>query len=387
MVMNRELFKKADVYFAVFVVFVSVFLWFLPTGFEKPELKKNTLREKGVVISVDDSDLKRVGLILTGQQDMELEILSGRFKGDRIRASNVLMGQMSVDKLFREGDKVLAVLKTDGKNGKIINARAAEQYRIDVELALFVLFGLFLVGYARWTGFRALLSFVFTALIIWKVLIPLFLKGVPPLPVAFLVVSVTTTVIMLLITGFTRKGAVALSGAICGVALTTFLAVVFGAWFRIPGTVKDFAETLLYSGFYSLQLTDIFLSGIFISAAGAVMDMAMDIAASQAEIVQKHPSISRRELIVSGFRVGQSVIGTMTTTLLFAYSGSFTFVLMVFMAQGTPMEYIFNVSYVAAEILLTLVGSFGLVLVAPVTALLGGFLYTAGSAPLSKSGS
>ena len=387
MVMNRELFKKADVYFAVFVVFVSVFLWFLPTGFEKPELKKNTLREKGVVISVDDSDLKRVGLILTGQQDMELEILSGRFKGHRIKASNVLMGQMSVDKLFREGDKVLAVLKTDGKSGKIINARAAEQYRIDVELALFVLFGLFLVGYARWTGFRALLSFVFTALIIWKVLIPLFLKGVPPLPVAFLVVSVTTTVIMLLITGFTRKGAVALSGAICGVALTTFLAVVFGAWFRIPGTVKDFAETLLYSGFYSLQLTDIFLSGIFISAAGAVMDMAMDIAASQAEIVQKHPSISRRELIVSGFRVGQSVIGTMTTTLLFAYSGSFTFVLMVFMAQGTPMEYIFNVSYVAAEILLTLVGSFGLVLVAPVTALLGGFLYTAGSAPLSKSGS
>ncbi len=387
MVMNKELFKKADVYFAVFVVFVSVFLWFLPTGFEKPELKKNTLREKGVVISVDDSDLKRVGLILTGQQDMELEILSGRFKGDRIKASNVLMGQMSVDKLFREGDKVLAVLKTDGKSGEIINARAAEQYRIDVELALFVLFGLFLVGYARWTGFRALLSFVFTALIIWKVLIPLFLKGVPPLPVAFLVVSVTTTVIMLLITGFTRKGAVALSGAICGVALTTFLAVVFGAWFRIPGTVKDFAETLLYSGFYSLQLTDIFLSGIFISAAGAVMDMAMDIAASQAEIVQKHPSISRRELIVSGFRVGQSVIGTMTTTLLFAYSGSFTFVLMVFMAQGTPMEYIFNVSYVAAEILLTLVGSFGLVLVAPVTALLGGFLYTAGSAPLSKSGS
>lgn len=387
MVMNRELFKKADVYFAVFVVFVSVFLWFLPTGFEKPELKKNTLREKGVVISVDDSDLKRVGLILTGQQDMELEILSGRFKGHRIKASNVLMGQMSVDKLFREGDKVLAVLKTDGKSGEIINARAAEQYRIDVELALFVLFGLFLVGYARWTGFRALLSFVFTALIIWKVLIPLFLKGVPPLPVAFLVVSVTTTVIMLLITGFTRKGAVALSGAICGVALTTFLAVVFGAWFRIPGTVKDFAETLLYSGFYSLQLTDIFLSGIFISAAGAVMDMAMDIAASQAEIVQKHPSISRRELIVSGFRVGQSVIGTMTTTLLFAYSGSFTFVLMVFMAQGTPMEYIFNVSYVAAEILLTLVGSFGLVLVAPVTALLGGFLYTAGSASLSKSGS
>lgn len=373
-----HLFKKADVYFVVFIALVSVVLWFLPTGFEKPELKHNTFREKGKVLSVDDSDLKRVGLVLTGEQHMELEILSGKFKGNRVEASNVLMGQMSVDKLFLEGDEVLAVLKIDRRTGEVINTRAAEQYRLGIEIALFALFGLFLVGFARWTGFRALLSFVFTALVIWKVLIPLFLKGVPPLPVAFLVVSLTTTVIMLLITGFTRKGAVALSGAISGVGVTTILAIVFGAWFRVPGTVKDFAEMLLYSGFFSLDLTGIFLSGIFISAAGAVMDMAMDIAASQSEIVENHPEISRRELIVSGFRVGQSVIGTMTTTLLFAYSGSFTFVMMVFMAQGTPTEYIFNISYVAAEILLTLVGSFGLVLVAPVTAVLGGIIYKAG---------
>lgn len=369
--------KKADVYFVVFVVLTSVILWFLPTGFENPDLRKNTLREKAAVISVDDSDLKRFGLILTGEQSMEIEILSGEFKGQRVKASNVLMGQMSVDKLFRKGDRVLAVLKIDGETGEIINARAAEQYRVDIELVLFALFGLFLIGYARWTGFRALLSFVFTALAIWKVLIPLFLKGIPPLPVSFLIVSATTSIIMLLITGFTRKGAVALAGAISGVALTAVLAIVFGALFRVPGTAKDFAEMLLYSGFYSLRLTDIFLSGIFISSAGAVMDMAMDIAASQAEVVEKNPGISRKELIVSGFRVGQAVIGTMTTTLLFAYSGSFTFVLMVFMAQGTPMEYIFNISYVAAEILLTLVGSFGLVLVAPVTAMLGGFIYTA----------
>lgn len=376
--MVMTVLKKADAYFVVFIALVSVLLWFLPTGFEKPELRKNTLRERGMVISVDDSDLKRVGLVLTGEQHMELEILSGEFKGRRVEASNVLMGQMSVDKLFLEGDEVLAVLKINEKTGEIINARAAEQYRLGIEIALFALFGLFLVGFARWTGFRALLSFVFTALAIWKVLIPLFLKGVPPLPIAFLVVSVTTSVIMLLITGFTRKGAVALSGAISGVAVTTVLAIVFGAWFRVPGTVKDFAEMLLYSGFFSLNLTGIFLSGIFISAAGAVMDMAMDIAASQSEIVENHPEISRRELIVSGFRVGQSVIGTMTTTLLFAYSGSFTFVMMVFMAQGTPTEYIFNISYVAAEILLTLVGSFGLVLVAPVTAVLGGIIYKAG---------
>jgi len=50
--------------------------------------------------------------------------------------------------------------------------------------------------------------------------------------------------------------------------------------------------------------------------------------------------------------------------------------LMVFIAQGTPPMNIFNLTYVAGEILHTLVGSFGLIMVAPFTALVGGFLFT-----------
>ena len=49
---------------------------------------------------------------------------------------------------------------------------------------------------------------------------------------------------------------------------------------------------------------------------------------------------------------------------------------MVFMAQGTPLYTIFNLKYVAAEILHTLVGCFGLVTVAPLTAVTSGLLLT-----------
>jgi uncharacterized membrane protein len=52
--------------------------------------------------------------------------------------------------------------------------------------------------------------------------------------------------------------------------------------------------------------------------------------------------------------------------------------LMVFIGQGTPLVNILNLNYVAAEILHTLVGSFGLVAVAPLTAVIGGFFYTRG---------
>ena len=47
-----------------------------------------------------------------------------------------------------------------------------------------------------------------------------------------------------------------------------------------------------------------------------------------------------------------------------------------FMAQGTPIDNIMNYKYVAAELLDTVVGSFGLVTVAPFTALTSAWLLT-----------
>jgi uncharacterized membrane protein len=92
------------------------------------------------------------------------------------------------------------------------------------------------------------------------------------------------------------------------------------------------------------------------------------------EVVSKREDISRLEAIGSGFRVGRAVVGTMTTTLLLAYSGGYITLLMAFMAQGVPLSNLFNLIYVAAEVLKTVVGSFGLVMVAPFTAIVGGFV-------------
>jgi uncharacterized membrane protein len=105
------------------------------------------------------------------------------------------------------------------------------------------------------------------------------------------------------------------------------------------------------------------------------MDLGMDVASAMQEVALQSPGIGRLRLIASGLSVGRAVIGTMTTTLLLAYSGGYTAMLLVFMAQGVPMANVFNMTYVSAEILHTLVGSFGLVLVAPLTAVFGGLLY------------
>ena len=136
------------------------------------------------------------------------------------------------------------------------------------------------------------------------------------------------------------------------------------------------SESLLYSGYQNLNLTTIFMSSIFIGASGAMMDLAVDITSAINEVIEKKPEITWREAFVSGMNVGRAAMGTMTTTLLLAYSGGYIALLMVFMAQGTPVLHILNYKYVAAEILDTMVGSFGLVTVAPFTAFTGSLLLT-----------
>jgi len=211
---------------------------------------------------------------------------------------------------------------------------------------------------------------------IWKVLLPSFLKGYDPILVSLVVVTIITGVTCFLVANLSRKAVVAFLGTFSGILLTCIIAIYFGGAFRIHGAIVPFSETLLYSGYQNLDITKIFLAGVFLASSGAIMDVAMDISASISEVVEKKPDISRREAILSGFSVARTVVGTMTTTLLLAYSGGYISLLMVFIAQGTPLMNIFNITYVSAEILHTLVGSFGLIMVAPFTAILGGFLFT-----------
>jgi uncharacterized membrane protein len=281
---------------------------------------------------------------------------------------------MELDKMFAEGDIALMVLSL--KDGEIYFANAQDHYRLNTELILLLCFAALLVVFAGTTGLKALLSFVFAAMMIWKVMVPLFLKDLDPIVISLGLVTILTAAVIFLVGGLTKRGIVAFLGALLGIVVTMLMAIVFSKGFHLHGAIKPFSETLLYSGFPHLDLTRIFLAGIFIASSGAVMDLAMDVASGMHELVWRKPNISFLDALRAGFGIGRPVVGTMTTTLLLAYSGGYMALLMVFMAQGVPVVNLLNLNYVAAEILQTLVGSFGLVSVAPFTALVGAYIYT-----------
>jgi len=362
--------QKSDKIFVLIISLLSIILYLIPTGF--PIQEDDYIRSKAKIIAVDNQNVHQRGVVKTGVQGVSIEIMDGVYKGKTVETTNTLLGKLEMDKMFQAGDVALVVIK--GEQGNIQVANLIDHYRLDVEGILFGLFALVLFWYARWTGVKALLSFVFTILILWKVLWPLFLKGWDPIIISQLVVCLIVGCVTFLIAGLNRIGIVAFLGTISGTIASCILGVIFGELFKVHGAVVPFAETLLHVGFSHIDLTKIFLAGIFLASSGAMMDVAMDIAVSVAELVEQKPSITRKEVIASGMNVGRAVVGTMTTTLLLAYSGAFTALMMVFMAQGTAVMNILNLTYIAAEILHTLVGSFGVVLVAPFTAMLAGWL-------------
>lgn len=283
-----------------------------------------------------------------------------------------MTGSLEQDKVFVPGDRALVRVNFDGDD--ILNVSMIDHYRVPCELAMAAAFAglLFLVAGAA--GLRAILSFAVTVLTIWKVLVPLYLKGYDAIAVGMAATLALTVAIIALVYGFDRRCLSASGGAFLGILVAYALGALFTHAFKISGAVMAYSESLLYSGHPHLDLTRIFVASVFIGASGAIMDLAVDITSAVAEVAKKRPDLRPRELVASGLAVGRAAIGTMTTTLLFAYSGSYMALLMVFTAQGTPISNILNYKHVAAEMVHTVMGCFGLVTVAPFTALCAGFL-------------
>ena len=351
-----------------------VVLMLLPTGYEDAVQYQEADRCSALVVSVDNSTIVDTGLVRSGEQRCTLELLGGRFKGETTVGINMLNGSVEQDKLFSPGDRALVVVSfsEDG----ITNVTMIDHDRMGAEALLALLFAVLLILFAGRTGIRAILSFVLTILMLWKVLVPLYLRGFNPILIGLAITLGLTILIISLVYGFDRRSLSAVSGASLGVLVTCLLGAAFTDLFKIHGAVMQSSESLLYAGYQDLNLTRIFMASIFIGASGAVMDLSVDITSAVNEVVEKRPDIGWKEAVKSGMNVGRAAMGTMTTTLLLAYSGGYVALLMVFMAQGTPVQHIINYKYVAAEIIHTVVGSFGLVTVAPFTALTSGWLLT-----------
>jgi uncharacterized membrane protein len=324
-------------------------------------------RERVRINSVDNSMLDAVGITYTGVQTCQVTVLTGEQKGESYRSFNYLNSALDKDKLYEPGDTAWAMVQIN--DGQTV-ITLIDHYRAGTETLVVAILAVMLIGFGGVIGCGAMVSLAASAVIIWKLLIPLLLKGIDPVASAFVTVIALTVIIDLLVAGFSRRFLAAVLGSLAGTVVTCTAAIILTHALKLDGGDLPYVVPLLAQSSMGVNTRGLYIGMMFLANSGALMDLSMDISVSMEEICRHKPDITGRALMKSGLMVGRSVLGTMTTTLMLAYSGNYLSMLMYFVGQGTPVTDIINLKYVASQLLNTLVGSFGLVAAAPLTALI-----------------
>ena len=361
-------FLNRDNIFSIIILAISIGLFFF-IG-ENKTIGSTPATARVVQIS-DTTNL--IGSIRLGAQEVTARILSGPYKGQEITMTNNLIGHVLTDRYFKEGDRALLML--DIENSKIRRAKVVDFDRQSQHLAMFAIFTGLLIIFARQIGLRAFVSFIFTVVVLIKLLFPAILQGYDPLFMCSIFALLFGLMTLVLVGGFNIRALSAMIGFTIGIILTAILTIIAGKEMYLRGIACDWAVFLLQSGYPGLDLTGILLGSIILGASGAMIDVAISVATAVREVAKANPALRLWQLIQSGFEVGRTELGTMTTTLLLAYMGVNIFLIILFAAQNTPIAGFLNISMVSHEILRALAGSIGMVMIAPITAVIAGLLY------------
>lgn len=307
------------------------------------------------------------GEIYTRVINFRGRILTGDYKGETLLVRQELdeLGQINAYPA-KPGDTFFVYLAL-GERGQLTGF-AGDQVRDNTLLVLTVCFLGGLLIFGGWKGLKTIVSLVLTVLLVFLWFIPSLLKGYSPAGMVLLVSSAIIIMTLAIVIGFNKKAFSAALGCLGGVAAAGILCAVSMVTMRITGLVDSDSGILMYvaeSGYINLK--GIVFAGIIIGALGATMDVAISIAAALHELAQQAPGISCRQLIRSGFTIGQDMMGTMSNTLILAYAGSSLHVILLMYSQGMSFLDLINREMVAVELLQSLAGSIGMLCTIPIT--------------------
>lgn len=312
---------------------------------------------------------------LRGSQSLNVVVLTGEYKGDVMMVTNYL-GPMH-EKLAEAGTVLTVTITTDVRE---------DSYQISIVnydytwllVGMVALFVAAVVVVGRRKGAMSLLGLAFTLIAIVFVLLPLWFKGYPAVPLTLCVCIFVEALCFTLLGGITKKTVSAMMGAALGVLVAGGFAAVCGGIAGVSGMTMSEAEWLLGESQalpgVTLNVRGLFVAGILISSLGAVMDVAMSISSAVTELHEVNPQLTCGQLFKSGMNIGRDMIGTMTNTLILAFAGSSLNLMLIMFAAGMQPYQLMNNDDIIMEAIRAIGGSVGLVLAVPLTALVSSVL-------------
>lgn len=308
---------------------------------ELPEEHADSLRRyRACLVQVSDAEGKPSAQILgplmprrvsararvsriTPDRTVVLEVLGkSHFAGEQVTAKlpdrypgELRPGQLCLASLSREEGRVTAEI--------------LGPLRERVLLGLFLLFALIVVLTMGAKGVRTVLALGAAAFLMVYVFLPLVVSGRDPLWLGVAISVLVCGIGIFLIGGPNRKSCHALIGAIGAVLLAGWIPWLLCRELHFTGLEVEFGPRfhldvpLWYSAFLGkVNFANLLVAGMLISGLGAVMDVAMTVSTSIAELRQTAPHLRAGQLRRAGTAVGKDILGMMAITLLFVYAGT-----------------------------------------------------------------
>ena len=345
---------------------------FSPYGDEMVEFDKASVNQ---VLSEDIEFDEDADHSYVGSQELDVTVKSGRYKNETMVAYN-FFGPLSGIPVSA-GDGVVLTIKTHADGSTY--ATVYEFNRIPYLAVFILLFAAAVVIIGGRTGLKSTVGLIFTILCLFTVLIPLVLKGAPPVITTFIICTYIALVCFTILGGVHRKTISAFLGTVSGALLAMLFGLAAQHIVRVNGYMSDAAEPLLQLKYYSgavINIQGLKVASIIICSLGAVMDVAMSIASALEEVHTANPSLKRKDLFRSGMNIGRDMVGTMTNTLILALLGSELSLIIFIYSRGLTFYHLFSTIFVSMETVSGISSSIGMVLAIPLTALISSVLIT-----------
>lgn len=340
---------------------------------EYNETIETPIEEFGEVIKVIDESIDKT-LEAFGEnqkvQKVKVKILSGELSGKEIIIENRLSGNPGYDIDVKAGNKVILNIEKMDNGETDINI--SNYYRFPALIILSCIFALSILIFGGKKGVKAIIALVFTYFLLFYFLIPMILNGASPLLITIIISIAATCFTIFIISGMNLKSLSAIIGTAGGVTAAGLIALITIKTTPLSGTPSQEA-IMLWTSNNALDFKGILASAMIIGALGASMDVGISIASSIFEVKKANPKTTTMELITAGMNVGKDIMGTMTNTLLLAYTGSALFLLLVAYNNVSIIK-LLNLDSIVTEITAALAGSIGLILCIPLTAITAGYL-------------
>lgn len=321
--------------------------------------------ERAVVVEVLSEDLEYdENLEITlGTQVLQVRMLNGEEEGNTLEVTNYLTQTHNV--YAEEGTRL--IINADRPEGDVEPYYTVYNYDRTVPMiSCFIVLAAAVICIGGGKGVKSIAGLAYSLFLIVYMVLPAVFSGYSPILMSIICGVLSTAVTLLLLNGNSEKTWAAILSTVIGVICSLLFFLIMSLLVHIDGFSSSEAEGLvLISQETGLQIKDVLFAGVLISSLGAIMDTGMSIVSALYEVYTHNQGLTAKELFRSGIEMGKDMIGTMTNTLILAFTGSAFITLLVFLSYQVQPAQLFNSNYLTIEIAQGICGTFGIVLTVP----------------------